>query len=267
MATSKKKTSKAPDPQVPATIPAQAPAEAQIWPLIPSKLEIAERCAQLEPKIQEIELKASTFVKVETEQQAEEALAFVDLVRKAEKGIEKRRKKYTDPPRLFVSTMNEVIKSYTSRIETARKTLSEKILAYRNAKDEKLRKEADEKRRAEEAEAKKRADALAAQGKAAEAQKLLDIAATAPVAKIDTRIRAADGPTSVVTTRWEGEIVSMNEFLKAVVEGKLENYIFPAQHISVQAIPLNKFAGDNQQSEGQTLFGIKVTKRQSLGTR
>lgn len=271
MATKAKAKTKAKAPETPqASMPVPAaptPAETQIWPAIPSRLEIAEKCAPLEGRIKEVETKAAEYKTVETEEVAEAALTYVDYIRKSEQSIEKRRRMYVDPPNEFVKTLNAIVKGYSTRLESTRRELSQKILGYQNAKAERLRKEADEKRKKEEQEAKQRADALKAQGKADEAQKLMEIAATAPAAKTDVRIRAADGPTSVVTTLWKGQIVSMKEFMKAVIEGKLDEYIYADQHITVQAIPLNSFAKANQASEGQVIHGIKIVKDQSLSSR
>lgn len=231
------------------------------WPVVPSKLEIAERCAPIENKVAEVEQKSAAFTEITTEALAQEALEYVNFISKSEKSIEKRRKDYVEQPNSFVKTLNEIVKSYTGRLETARRTLSNKILTYQQAKEALARAEADKIRKAQEEEALQRAAKLAEAGHTVAADKLLDIAATAPKPKTDVKVRT-DTVSSVVTTRWVGEISDKAEILKAAIAGK-----FPMDAIAIGQAAMNDIAKANQSKEGQAVNGVLVTKQTSLGTR
>lgn len=246
-----------------APVPATAPAASLIWPVIPSRLEIAERCAPLEGKVVEVERRAAELaIDIETEEQAQVALEYINFIQKGEQSIEKRRKDYVDPPNLFVKTLNEIVKGYTGRMNTARRTLSDKLLAYQQKKRAEAEAKAAAQRKAEEEEALKRAEKLQAAGNTEAANKLLDIAATAPAPKVDSKIRSESGVKSVTTVYWVGEVTDKIEVLKAVIAGK-----FSLDAITIGQKQLNDFAKANQGSAGQVLHGIKVVKDERLGSR
>lgn len=268
--TAPKKTIKT-APETEAHVPAivskpTASIEPPAWPVLPSKLDIAERCLPLETRVSEIEKAAAAYLKIEDEATAAAALIYIDFMKKSEQSVEKRRKAYTDPARTFTETINGFVKAYTMRLEIARRALSQKLLAYQDA----LKKKADEefaaKRKAEEADAAARAKKLEDAGHVTAAQQLREIAATAPAPKTDVKVRTESGISTAVVETWKGSITDMGAFLKAFLEGKFATYVF-FDNITIEKTPLNKFAKDNKDKVDTVVNGVAIICERTLGAR
>lgn len=240
--------------------------EPPMWPVLPSKLDIAERCLPLETRVAEMEKAAAAYLKIEDEATASAALIYIDFIKKSEQSVEKRRKAYTDPPRLFIETINSFVKAYIMRLEIARRVLSQKLLGYQDALRAKREEEAAAARKAEEVDAAARAKKLEEAGYTTAAQQLREIAATAPAPKTDVKVRTESGISTAVVETWKGTITDMGAFLRAFSEGKFAGYVF-FDNISVEKTPLNKFAKDNKDKVDTTVHGVAIICDRNLGAR
>lgn len=235
------------------------------WPIIPTRIEIAERCAPLEKRVKEVETLAAAFEAI-TAENAQPALDYLDQIRQHERSIEKWRTVYVEKPNLFVKTLNALVKTYSGRLEIVRKALGDKVLTYQRQIEAQAKAEAEKKRKEEAADAEKRAKKLERSGDSDGAAMLRDIVATAPAPKMDVKLRTETGVTSVVTVAWNAEILNMTEFLNALLGERLGREI-SVYDITIAKSALNAYAKAHQDQKDKVQFGMKITSTESLGTR
>lgn len=257
---------------------AQPAADTGQWPVLPTKTAIAIKCAALEKSTAELEAMAQGILPIKaldengkeivpvitTAEQATEAANFLTYGRRFLSGVDKRRLEYGAPAREFQADLNAEVALYTTRANAGINRISDALLKYQQklrdeaAAAEKVRKEKAEK------EALEAAAALEAQGNTAAANRVVEVAMSAP-RRSATRAAAPPAVVSTVSGRkstirkdWKGEVVDLKGLLKAIVEGKVS-----VDGISVSQAWLNQLALAHGKEE--TVYGVKCFQKESLG--
>lgn len=235
------------------------------WPIVPSKLDVAERCLVIKSQVDKIVADAANHLIIENADQFDDAVVYMDTVKEGAKVIEARRVEYVTRPNEFVKTVNEIVKGYGNELAAARKKVEQIAIIY----DTKIKKEladaAAKVRKEQEEEALKRAEKMQAQGNTAGAEQLLDIAASAPKPKAPAKIATTSGIGFSQTVYWKGVVVDKAGLLRSILTGEVLD--IKLDDIEVSASALNAFAKARQGSVDTVVFGIKIVKETQGRTR
>lgn len=233
---------------------------AQQWPVLPKSTDIVVKCAPLEQTAAKAEdMLAELQALPVTEESAAKLADLRTFCVRAQKGIDARRLEYTEPARTFQTELNAEVKRYTDRIDSVSKKAAATLLKHeqekRSAEAERQRQE----RAKAEAEALEAAQKLQDQGNAKAAERVLDVAASAPrPAPKPTETRGeVTGKRVGIRETWSGEVATLNDLLRAVIDGKVS-----AEGISVSQAWLNRLAAAHRKEE--TVHGVRVKRTESL---
>lgn len=235
------------------------------WPIVPSRLDVAERCLVIKSQVDDIVKQADDHTIVDTPAQFDAALVYIHNVKEGAKMIEERRKAYVSAPNEFVKTVNEIVKGYGNQLSEARGKVERLVISY----DAKIKKELDDAmvkvRQQQENEALERAQKMQAQGNSAGAEQLIDIAASAPKPKAPTKIETASGIGFSSVVYWKGVVVDKACLLRAVLSGEITD--INIDDIDISASALNSLAKTYQYLVDTVVFGVKIVKETQGRTR
>lgn len=146
-------------------------------------------------------------------------------------------------------------------MEKAKANLKLKMDDYVSERHERQEKEAEETRKLAEKEALERAEQAEKDGDKDTAEAIVEAAADLPDTVSKAPIaRGNYGASTSTKTNWLGEVVDVNEFLKAIIDGNI-----PVDFIEIKQAKLNALAVSRKVEK--TNFGIKLFKKISAAVR
>lgn len=184
--------------------------------------------------------------------------------------LEAKRVEVKKPADDFGEMVQKLTKPIKARLEEAKKTLTAKMLVWRNAEEARARAAQEVIRKQQADEAARLAAQAREQGNettAARIEEMVAAASTAPAPRVG--YANYTGKTHGKRVYWNGEVVEPMVALKAILDGKI-----PISAIEWNKSSLNKIADDMAKKwpEGEqrdvvhntVYLGIKITKDEKL---
>lgn len=244
------------------------------WPVLPRDTDIAVKCAVLETPTSDIEKQLLEFFPkgildddgkpvlpaVRDDETAAKVADYLTFARKFLQSVDKRRLAYTKPARDFQTDLNNEVGRYTNRVNAAVAEAGRYLLAYETRKREAAAKAERDAREAREKEALEQAQKLEEAGNTAAAQRVVEVAASAPrrseIRPTETRGMMTGRRVGIRKT-WKGDLVDLKVLLQAVIDGKLSS-----DGIDISQAFLNRVAAAHAKTE--TVYGVKCYEHESL---
>jgi len=160
-----------------------------------------------------------------------------------------------------VKWINTQFKETVGPLNTAKADLKVKMDEYVSARAIRQEAAAEEARKLAEKEALERAEQAEKDGDTDTAEAIVEAAADLPDTVAKAPIARGDlGASTSAKTNWLGEVVNLNEFLQAIIDGNI-----PPDFIEIKQAKLNALAVSRKVEK--TNFGIKLYKKISAAVR